>query len=119
MFEAFVDSSFDRQIEDIKALVAIPSVSRGTPEEGMPLGRPMHEALEQTFAIARRLGIDNCRSLDGYCGYVDFGDADEQLLIISHLDVVPADCGWTFDPFGGTVSDDERGGERADEERAS
>ena len=105
MFEAFVDSSFDRQIEDIKALVAIPSVSRGTPEEGMPLGRPMHEALEQTFAIARRLGIDNCRSLDGYCGLIDYGEGEEMLMIMAHLDVVPAGTGWTGKPFEPVVRD--------------
>lgn len=105
MFEAFVDSSFDQQIEDIKALVTIPSVSRGTPEEGMPLGRAMHEALEKTFAIARRLGIDNCRSLDGYCGLIDYGEGEEMLMIMAHLDVVPAGTGWTGKPFEPVIRD--------------
>ena len=99
MFEAFIDRTFDGQIEDIKALIAIPSVSRGTPEPGMPLGRPIHDALEKAFAIARGLGLDNCRSLDGYCGIVDYGRGEETLMIMAHLDVVPAGGGWTGDAF--------------------
>lgn len=103
MFEAFVDSSFERQIEDIRALVAIPSVSRGAPEAGMPLGRPMHDALEKTFAIARSLGINNCRSLDGYCGLIDYGEGEEMLMIMAHLDVVPAGTGWTGEAFSPVI----------------
>lgn len=105
MFEAFVDATFDRQIEHLKELIAIPSVSRGTPEPGMPLGRPIHDALEKAFDIARGLGLSSCRSLDGYCGVVDYGEGEEELLIMAHLDVVPAGTGWTGDPFAAVVRD--------------
>lgn len=102
----WIDQTLPGQVEALQGLVRIPSVSRGEkPEPGMPFGRKVYEALSYTLDLANRLGFPRTRSLDGYCGYVDFGDADEQLLIISHLDVVPADCGWTFDPFGGTVRD--------------
>ncbi len=105
MFEAFIDRTFDRQIADLSALIAIPSVSRGTPEEGMPLGRDIHDALEESFDIARSLGLTDCRSLDGYCGVIDYGEGDEMLMIMAHLDVVPAGTGWTSDPFTAVLRD--------------
>ncbi|MDO4572866.1 MAG: Sapep family Mn(2+)-dependent dipeptidase [Clostridia bacterium] len=105
MFKAFIDQSFDRQVEDLKSLIAIPSVSRGAPEPGMPLGRPMHEALERAFEIAGGLGLAEHRSLDGYCGLIDYGRGEEMLMIMAHLDVVPAGTGWTGDPFRPEVID--------------
>ena len=39
------------------------------------------------------------------CGYVEFGEGDEIVGIIGHLDVVPADIndGWTTPPFKATI----------------
>ena len=38
-------------------------------------------------------------------GYIEFGEGKKMLGIIGHLDVVPADDTWTFDPFNATVKD--------------
>lgn len=103
--DAWIDETFDRQVSDLQALVRIPSVSRGTPEPGMPLGRGVHDALTATLALANRLRFPDTRSLDGLCGTVDYGTGDEQLCIMAHLDVVPAGAGWEGDPFSGEVRD--------------
>ena len=105
MFEEFVDKTFERQIEDLKALVAIPSVSRGEPEPGMPLGRHLHDVLQKAFEIGVSLGLPMGRSLDDYCGVLDYGEGEETLMIMAHLDVVPAGTGWTGDPFTAVVRD--------------
>ena len=99
MLKETIDKHFANELDDIARLVAIPSVSRGVPEDGMPLGREVHNALTCALDMAKGLGFDNARSLDGYCGVVDYGEGEEQLLIMTHLDVVPAGAGWTGDPF--------------------
>ena len=36
------------------------------------------------------------KNIDGYCGYIEFGEGKEMLGIIGHLDVVPEGDGWTY-----------------------
>ncbi len=105
MLTDIVNRTFDEQVTDLKALLSIPSVSRGEPQPGMPLGKPVHDALACMLDTAKRLGFPNARSLDGYCGTVDYGEGDEMLMIMTHLDVVPAGPAWTSDPFTPVVRD--------------
>ncbi len=58
----------------------------------------MNDALEYMLNLARKMGFE-ARSLDGYCGVVDYGEGDELLMIMAHLDVVPGGPAWTSDPF--------------------
>lgn len=101
--QAWIDEHFDQQVRDLQSLVRIPSVSRGAPEPGMPLGRGVHEALTAALQLANRLGFADTRSLDGLCGTVDCGAGEQMLCIMAHLDVVPAGAGWDGDPFSGQV----------------
>ncbi len=93
-----IDQNFETQLDSLGKLISFPSVSQGTPEEGMPLGRHIHGALTYALDLAREMGF-SARSLDGYCGVIDCGEGDETLMIMAHLDVVPAGNGWTSDPF--------------------
>ena len=38
-------------------------------------------------------------------GWCEFGEGDEMIAVLGHLDVVPEGEGWTFDPFGGEIRD--------------
>ena len=67
MYYDVIDKTFEAQLNDLAGLISIPSVSRGTPEPGAPLGRSVSDALEYTRALARKLGFPNSRSLDGRC----------------------------------------------------
>lgn len=99
MLKHWINAHMDEQIEDLKGLLRIPSVSRGEPEEGMPLGRHVYNALDYTLKLANRMGFDKTKMIDGYCATVDYGEGDEMLMIMAHLDVVPAGSGWNSDPF--------------------
>ncbi len=99
MLQDRINARFDEQIQSIKELISIPSVSRGEALPGMPLGRHVHDALTYTLELAGKLGFESARSLDGYCGVVDYGTGDEMLMIMAHLDVVPAGPAWSSDPF--------------------
>ena len=105
MMQEWINSHMDEQIEDLKGLLRIPSISRGTPEPGKPLGKDVYSALEYIVSLAHRLGFEETRILDGYCAYVDYGEGDELLTVITHLDVVPAGDGWDSDPFEPVIKD--------------
>ena len=98
--ESYVDEVWDDVLDDIAALVAIPSVEdMNTAAPGAPWGTGPRRALDEGLAIARRLGLEP-HDLDGYIGYADLsGDSSHQLATIAHLDVVPAGDGWATDPF--------------------
>ena len=36
-----INRHFDEQLDSLARLIAFPSVSQGTPEPGMPLGKPV------------------------------------------------------------------------------
>lgn len=103
-YNEIIDRHFEEQLASLEKLIAFPSVSQGEPEPGMPLGRNIHNALEYALELARTMGF-SARSLDGYCGVVDYGEGDELLMIMAHLDVVPAGTGWSSDPFTLTQKD--------------
>lgn len=101
----WIEQTLPQQIEDLKALVRIPSVSRGDPAEpGKPFGKTVYEALQAALAIARRLGL-NAWDVDGYCGVVEYGEGEEVLGILAHLDVVPEGEGWSVPPYSATEKD--------------
>ncbi len=101
----WIEQTLPAQIEDLKALVRIPSVSRGDPAEpGKPFGKTVYEALQAALSIARRLGL-KAWDVDGYCGVVEYGEGEELLGILAHLDVVPEGEGWSVPPYSATERD--------------
>lgn len=73
----WIENTLRDQIEDLKALVRIPSVSRGDPAEpNKPFGKTVYEALQAALQIARKLGL-KAWDVDGYCGVVEYGEGEE------------------------------------------
>lgn len=100
----FICATMDRQIADLQRLVQIPSVSRGEPAEpGKPFGKTVFAALEEALRIARDLGFEKVWHVDGYAGVVEYGEGEETLGILAHLDVVPEGQGWTYPPYGAEI----------------
>ena len=100
-----IEKSFERQVQDLQALIRIPSVSRGEPKEGMPYGENVFNALRKAQEIARKLGFENVWDVEGRCGVVEYGQGDEIVAVMAHLDVVPEGTGWTYPPYGAEIHD--------------
>jgi len=90
-------------IRELQKLIQIPSV-RDVPSEGKPFGEEPYKALEAVLDLGRRLGF-RTKNVDGYAGHVEFGEGDEMVGVLVHLDVVPAGEGWTYPPFGGVLEE--------------
>lgn len=74
-------------------------------KENMPFGQGPADALNHFLKKAEEMGFET-KNLDNYAGYIEFGEGDETVGILAHLDVVPEGDGWDFDPYGGIIDDD-------------
>ncbi len=94
----YIEETLPEQVEELRTLLRIPSVKE-PPLPNKPFGAPMYDALSFTLALAEKLGLKS-RNIDGYAGVVEYGEGEETLGILCHLDVVPVGAGWTYPPFG-------------------
>ena len=90
----------DEMIQEIINLVSYQSISIKTNDKEKPFGKECQKSLEHILELGKKLGFKT-KNIDGYCGYIEFGEGKELLGIIGHLDVVPAtkEDGWTKDPY--------------------
>lgn len=73
-------------------------------EEDAPYGKENARCLNFFLEMAKDYGFTT-RNLDGHCGFVEYGEGDKIVGVLTHLDVVPAGNGWTTDPFKATIKD--------------
>ncbi len=106
MFDEMIENQKNDIIHSVCELIGFNSVSVETGNPDMPFGKACNNALDYTLNLARELGFQT-KNLDGYCGYVEFGEGKEMLGIIGHLDVVPAQLedGWKTNPFAADIRD--------------
>ena len=102
-FNEFVDAHREEIIASVQDIVRIPSV-KGQELPGKPFGEAVDDALISTLALAEKLGF-KVKNVDGYAGYVEFGEGHETMGILGHLDVVPEGSGWTYPPYEARIVD--------------
>ena len=104
MIENFIKDNQEDMIKHLQELIQIPSVYSESKNPLMPFGKNANKALEYMLNLGKQLGFKT-KNMDGYCGYIEFGEGNEMVGIIGHLDVVPSGDNWTYPPFSGTVFD--------------
>lgn len=93
----------DDLIKAVQEIVSIKSVM-DEPKEGMPFGEGVNEALMKALSISSSLGFKTV-NVDGYMGYAEYGEGEETVGVLGHLDVVPEGGGWKYPPYGGEIHD--------------
>lgn len=95
---------WDDILKDLGTLVAVPSVA-GSPTEGHPFGDPCARALDTVLDMAEQCGLKT-KNTDYYAGHAEYGEGEENAVVMAHIDVVPAGVqqngcyeGWNTDPF--------------------
>lgn len=83
--------------------ISIKSV-KAEPEKGMPYGRGIYRALDYILKTADKMGFKT-KNIDGYAGYIEYGEGEEMVGVLGHIDVVPEGSGWNTEPFAGVVDD--------------
>ncbi len=103
MFENYIDEIKEQIISSTCELIKIPSINAESNNPSMPFGEECNNALEYVLDLANSLGFKT-KNIDGYCGYIEFGEGEELMGIIGHLDVVPEGENWTYPPFSATIA---------------
>ena len=104
MIEDFIKENKETMIKKLQELIQIPSVYSESKNPLMPFGENANKALEYMLNLGKSLGF-RTKNIDGYCGYIEFGEGEEMLGIIGHLDVVLSGDNWTYPPFSATIFD--------------
>jgi len=103
-FKHAIEASMKPLTEDIAALCRINSVE-GEAKPGMPFGEGVAEALDAALKLGDKFGFKT-ENFDNYVGHIEFGEGEEIVGILGHVDVVPAGDGWDCDPWGGVITED-------------
>lgn len=72
--------------------------------EEYPVGPGPVKALDAFLEIGKRDGFKT-ESFDNWAGHIEFGQGEELLGVLGHVDVVPAGTGWDTDPFEPVIKD--------------
>ncbi|WP_416198844.1 MAG: dipeptidase PepV [Sporanaerobacter sp.] len=91
-------------VSSTQEIIKIKSVE-GEPKEGMPFGEGPYRALEYALNLAEDMGF-RTKNIDGYAGYAEFGEGEETVGVLVHLDVVPEGDGWDYPPYNAEIHDD-------------
>lgn len=103
MFEQFIEDNKETMVQSLVSLLQIPSVE-GPEMANRPFGDGPAAALQFVLDLAQQQGF-RVKNVDGYAGHVEYGDGEEYVGVLSHLDVVPEGTGWTYPPFGAEIHD--------------
>lgn len=104
MFKKYIDSKKDELIKDLKQMIEIPSKLDGYDNKEYPFGKNIDDALNKFLELGEKLGF-RTKNIDKHCGYIEFGEGEELVGIVGHLDVVPEGEGWKHEPFKLTIED--------------
>lgn len=104
MINQLIEKRKKEIIQKTQELIQIPSVISPSSNPLHPFGKKINDALEYMLNLGKSLGF-RTKNLDGYCGYIEFGEGEEIIGIIGHLDVVPEGDDWTYPPFLATHID--------------
>lgn len=104
MFNEYIESIKEEIINSTCELIRIPSVNSLSNNAQEPFGENCAKALDYILSLGENLGF-RTKNIDGYCGYIEFGEGPELMGIIGHLDVVPEGENWTNPPFSATIKD--------------
>ena len=92
-------------INNLQELIKIPSVYEESKNPKEPFGPNTIKALSYVLDLGEKLGF-RTKNIDGYCGYIEFGNKSGKLIgIIGHLDVVPEGENWTYPAFDAQIHD--------------
>lgn len=90
-------------VKAVQEIVKIKSVeSPSLP--GAPFGEGVNKALMYALSLSSSFGF-KVENLDGYMGYAEYGEGDEIVGVLGHLDVVREGSGWTYLPYGSQIAD--------------
>lgn len=97
MIHEYLQEHQQEMLSVLETLIAIPSVMTD-PVKHAPFGMEPARALQEMMKICQEYGFQT-EIIEDCVGSADLNDKAPKLGILSHLDVVPAGEGWTYEPY--------------------
>jgi succinyl-diaminopimelate desuccinylase len=92
-------------IKDTQSLLKIKSLlDEEHTTKDAPLGEGVKEALQFMLDLGEKDGF-TAKNVGNLAGHLEFGQGEELVGILCHVDVVPEGDGWTSDPYGAEIRD--------------
>lgn len=101
----------DDILRDLAKLVSIRSVYSESPENCL-------EALKFMLRRAEQLGLKT-KNVENKAGHIELGGGGKLCGVLTHLDVVPAGNGWSFEPFALTRTNGRLYGRGVDDDKGA
>ncbi|MBU5439634.1 dipeptidase PepV [Tissierella sp. MSJ-40] len=93
----------DEFLIDLKSILRKKTV-KDVSVKDHPFGAGITEGLNCILDIAKSYGFRTV-NLNNYIGYAEFGQGDEYVGVLGHIDVVPEGNGWSTNPFEPIIKD--------------
>ena len=91
-------------INDLCGLLAFEStLEENLNSKDAPFGDEIRKSLDYVLALGERYGF-KIMNVDNVAGHIEYGEGEDIIGILCHIDVVPADGEWDYPPFAGTVT---------------
>ncbi|ALC82061.1 MULTISPECIES: dipeptidase PepV [Bacillus] len=104
----WVNEVFKRKeelVKDTQMLLQIESVlDKATAAQKKPFGAGIARCLQFLLQKAESDGF-TVKNLDGYAAHIEWGEGEEIVGVLCHIDVVPPGDNWTSDPFSAEIRD--------------
>lgn len=93
----------DALLKSLQESVRIRSVQEPA-QEGCPYGPGVRHCLDHALETARKCGF-SAQDMAHQIGWCEYGQGNEMIAVLGHLDVVPEGEGWSCPPFSGDIRD--------------
>ncbi|GAA0182193.1 dipeptidase PepV [Clostridium sediminicola] len=90
-------------LEDLKELLKKKTIKSNS-DDNAPFGHDIVDGLNCALEISRKYGF-NTVNLDNYIGFAEYGEGEDYVSVLGHIDVVPEGSNWTEDPFNPIIKD--------------
>ncbi len=95
----------DNLIKDMQGLLRINSVLGDTPiSADAPFGEGIRDSLLYVLKLGKEMGFKTV-NVDNVAGHIEYGEGEDIIGILCHVDVVPAIGKWKFPPFSAIIDD--------------
>ncbi len=102
-FQALIEQNQPALLDSLQKCIQIPSLYQED-DSGYPYGKPIQTCLEYMLQLSQSLGF-RTYNMDNQVGWAEYGEGEEMVAVLGHLDVVPEGDGWTVPPYEGRIVD--------------
>ena len=93
-----VKKNKEKMLEDMQGLLRIDSTLVESDSPEAPFGEGIRASLDYVLALGEQMGF-KVKNVKNVAGHIEFGEGEEIVGILCHVDVVPAVGNWKYPPF--------------------